>query len=264
MAAETTGFFFFQFFVFVFRFGVFMAASVTLDEMVSRLESATDTANDTFFSTTEKRDFIRVAVAETWDKIVSAGLSDKGVKSVNFTATSGTLEYPVATVCPDGDFYKVSALYVVENASSGLNRPIERINPAEVYGYRPPQGSVSMKLYYIPTAPTFKVAGVYDGAATFDGINGWEEHSIATAAMAMMKKKDDDWQKHASRKAELEQRIAQMASSDYSGPSRVVRRRRGYGRFREPFWAGLGSGVTGWNIRGDKLELYSYVGVLPV
>lgn len=230
------------------------------------MEVAVDAVNDTFFTTDEKRDAIRVAVAETWDKIVSAGLSEKGVKSVTFTAVPGTLSYDLATVVTAGDFYKVSALYVVEDAASGLNRPIERINPAEVYGYRPPQNGATMRLYYIPTAPTFKVGGVYSGSSTFDGINGWEEHSIATAAMALAKKRDDDWQKHFTRKQELERRIAEMGNTDFSGPSRVVRRRhrQRYGLMREPYWASMSSNINAWNIRGGSIELYSYVGVIPV
>lgn len=241
-----------------------MAASVTLDELVSRLELATDIANDTFYTTTEKRDLIRSAVAETWDKITSSGLSEKHVKSVTFSAVAGQYEYPIATVITAGDFYKVSSLYVVD--STNVYRPIERINPAEIYGFRPPTDTPTMKLYYIPVAPTFKTAGVYDGATTFDGINGWEEHAIQTAAIAVMKKKQDDWQPFAQRKAELEQRIATMANTDYSGPSRVVKRRgNGYGRWgSQPFWMQYRSTVNAWGIRGDKIELYSYAGAMPV
>lgn len=237
-----------------------MAASVTLDELVSRLEAATDTANDTFFSTTEKRDYIRAAVAETWDKITASGLSEKHVKNVTFSAVAGQYEYPISTVITAGDFYKVASLYVVDDSGAQVYRPIERINPAEIYGFRPPTSTASLKLYYIPTAPTFQVAGVYSGSATFDGINGWEEHSIAGAAIAMMKKKEDDWQKHATRKAEMEQRIANMANTDYSGPSRVVRRRgNSYGRgASRAFWNLFQTTVVAWGIRGDKIELYSH------
>jgi hypothetical protein len=54
---------------------------------------------------------------------------------------------------------------------------------------------VSVKLYYIPKPPTFKDTQMVPGMthASFDGINGWEEHSVVTAAMYLKAKKEDDY-----------------------------------------------------------------------
>jgi hypothetical protein len=74
---------------------------------------------------------------------------------------------------------------------------------------------VSVKLYYIPKPPTFKdTQWAWDDAASFDGINGFEEHSVVTAAMYLKQKKEDDYGFYSQRKAELEQRIADMAMND--------------------------------------------------
>lgn len=236
-----------------------MARTLTLDEMVGRLEDITDTKNDTHLSLTEKRDIITSAAAETWDCIIASGTSDKYVKNCSFNTVSGQLEYNLQSsgIVPDTDFYKVHQLYVDEG--SGQRRSIMRINPAEVLSFRPVQGTVPMILYYIPTAPTFKTSGQYVGASTFDGISGWEEHTLQTAATTVAKKKNDDWRPFAQRKQELEERIAHMGNVNWGEPTRVVRRRS---RSQDP-WALWRQTVNAWNIRGDKLELYYLHGYVP-
>lgn len=231
----------------------------TLAELRSRLEKLTDTENDTHLSTTEKNEIIASAAAETYDKILSAGLGEKYVRSVTFNTIAGTQEYDLtsATYVPLQDFYKVHQLYVDEGNSQF--RPVSRINSAEVMTFRPPTTVVAMKLFYIPCAPTFKVAGVFSDAATFDGVSGWEEHLLQTAAIAVKAKKEDDAGPYIRRKAELEQRIAFMGRTDHSEPTRVVRRRY---RTNDPFSLYRGN-VNAWLIRGDKLNLLYHWGYVP-
>ena len=236
-----------------------MARTVTLDELVSRLEKETDTENDTHLSTTEKREYIAAAASETWDHIISTGESDKHVKSSSFNTIANTLTYDLqsATYVPDTDFYKVATLYVDEG--NGQRRPLMRINPAEVMSFRPVQAVVPIILYYIPTAPTFKVAGAFVGSSTFDGISGWEDHVVQGAAIKVAVKKNEDSSPYRRRKMELEERMAHMGSANWGEPARIVRRRS---RAQDP-WALWRQTVNAFNLRGDKLELYYLHGYQP-
>lgn len=231
-----------------------MARTKTRAELRTRLEQITDTENDAHLSTTEKNEILNSAIAETWDHIVSAGLAEKYVKSATFSTVADTLEYNLETICTDGDFYRIHQLYVDEG--SGQLRPLTRLAPAEIQSFRPPSSVVSMKLYYIPSAPMLESG---DDSETFDGINGWEEHTLMTAACAVKFKKDDDYNQFYRRKKELEQRIASMGNIDFGEPARVVRKRK---RSLDPFLM-YRNNINAYCVRGDKLELYYNYGYIP-
>lgn len=237
-----------------------MSRSWTLAQLRGRLEKMTDTENDTHLSTTEKNDYISAAAAETWDKIVQA-CPDQYVTTQTFSTVAGQLEYALSSIVSAGDFYRVHSLYV--NEGNGQYRPIDRINPAEVQSFRPPQTVVAMQLRYIPCAATFKTTGpspTYDDTLTFDGINGWEEHVLNTAALAIKAKREEDRGPFFQRKKELEARIASMGHADWSGPSRVVRRRNRLNR--DPFYV-YQNNVNAWVYRNGKLELMYLHGYVP-
>lgn len=227
-----------------------MARSFTPEELLARLRENCDIENDQHLSDTELYKILSSAVAETWDRIISAGLHEQYVKNVSFAVTSGTQEYSLATICTDGDFYKIHQLFV--NEGDGRLRPIVRINSAEQYGYKPPQQSCTMKLYYIPCAPELEADG-----ASFDGINGFEEHTLALAEITVRKKRMEDYSGAARRKQEMEQRIASMGNTDWAEPPRVVRRRA---RAADPFWV-YKADVNAYILRGNKLELVYYYGL---
>lgn len=231
-----------------------MTRQFTLDQLVSRLEKMTDAENDTHLSTTEKQEIIASSAAETWDHIVASGLGERFTKLANFSSVSGQRAYDLtsSTYIPDQDFYKLQSIYIDEGG--GHLRPLERINPAEVRAFRPPPASIPVVFYYIPCAPTFKDnMGAFDGTKTFDGINGWEEHTLVTAAITVKMKKEDDYSGYARRKAELEERIAHMGSQDASQPARVTRRR---GTTRAGYWYPYHGMINAYGIRGNNLELY--------
>lgn len=235
-----------------------MARTFTLQELRTKLRSRTDIVSDTHLSDDELNEFITSAAADTWDVIISSGLAgEQYVKQVSFSSVANQLEYSLATVCPDGDFYKIHQLYVDEG--SGQLRPVPRINPAEIQSFRPPQSAITLKLYYIPAAPTFKTAGVFDNNATFDGINGWEEHTLATAEFNIRKKRDEDYTGALRRKNEMEARIQSMASAGWDEPPRVVRRRH---RSNDPFML-FRNNINAYGIRSGKLELYYHYGYVP-
>lgn len=233
---------------------------VTYGELLSQLETDTDTENDTHLSNQKKRELINAAVSETWDFIINHGLAEKYVKYEEFTSTQGTLEYPFATICPDGDFYRIHQIYVME--SNGQMRPLRRVQPSELMAFKAPQQQVRLRIYYIPCAPnpsTEDADSVAWEATTFDGINGWEEHSVMVAALRVKMKKDDSFHQFNTRKQQLEARIASLANVDFAEPPRIARKR---GRNTDP-WLLFQQNVNAYGVRSDNLELYFYEGYLP-
>ena len=230
----------------------------TLPELDERLRSLLNIQNDRHVDRDERYAFLVSAVQEAWDLIVKSGLAEQYVKKVSFNTVANQMEYEIEPedgtgLIDDGDFYKVSAIYVDEG--NGHLRSIERINPAEILYHQAPQAVVPMWLYYIPAAPTFKDENEdWDEEETFDGINGWEELVLQTAALNICQKKGDDYNQYYRRKKDLEQRIATMGNTDWSGPTRVVRRARR--RVADRLFFPFSSNVTAWGIRGGKLELY--------
>lgn len=231
-----------------------MDRTMKLKELRARLQEMTATENDEDMTVRELNDIIISAAAETVDHMITSGLSEQTVKTATFSTTSGTLEYDLssASIVPDQDFYKVSKVFVDEGG--GQYRPIERINVGDRQAYRPPQSTVSIILHYIPLATNFKDSnGEYNDEATFDGINGWEEHTLCTAAMQVKAKKEEDFSYYARRKAELEERMAFLGNTDFSGPATVVRRR---GRQARNSFFPYQNQVSAWSIRNKQIALY--------
>lgn len=234
-----------------------MARAVLASELLSRLRQVCDAENDTHLTDAELYRYLTSAVSETWELLTHEGLGDEGIRKAVFTTTSGTLEYPLSsvscsidgggTVAGIADFWKVKTLYVSEG--NGQRRPISRVGPNEQRALRAVAGSYSMTLCYIPCAPTFST-----GAESFDGINGWEEHVIQTAAITLKAKKEDDTGQYRARKRELEDRMRKFANRSNDEAPTVVRRYRQ--NRHAALFAPYNSNVTAWDIRGGKLELY--------
>lgn len=222
-----------------------MARSFTRAQLRTRLEQLTDTENDPHLSTAEKDSIINSAIAETWDVICGSGLGENFVKKVSFNTVSGQTEYDFATIVPAGDFYRIYTVYADEGNSQ--YRALTRIGPAEILNYRAPTMAVPMVLSYIPCAPI-----ISSDSTSFDGINGWEEHTLMTAAIAVKMKKQDSYQPYAQRKAELEKRMREMGDVDFGQVQRVQRRRKPTGSLYYPYF----SQVNTYVVRGGKLELY--------
>jgi len=223
---------------------------VTLGQLLTRLEEITDTENDTHLSTDEKYGILVSAICDVWDIITSSGQAEQYVKKVSFTTVANQLEYNFETICTDGDFYKVSSLYV--NEQNGHRRPIQRVNVGEIYPFKAPQTATAMELHYIPCAPSFKSGGNYNANATWNGYNGWEELVLQTAAITVKVKKEDDAGPYRARRQELIDRISKMANTDWQEPPRVVRRRR----VRQDPFLPFRNDVTAYAVRGGKLELF--------
>lgn len=223
------------------------ARTFTIDALITRLEQLCDIENDTHLSSAEKFSIMNSAIAETWDLLCEVGLGEKKLSSATFNSVSGTQDYDLFTIA--SDFYRIHSLYV--NEGNGHYRPLTRINPSEVAPFKAPTSAVSLKLYYIPYSP------VLTTGQSFDGINGWEEHTLMTAACAVKMKREEDYNLFYRRKKELEQRIRSAGAVDRGEPMRVSRKRK-----RDPFYL-FNKPINAYCVRGNNLELYYYDGYIP-
>lgn len=231
-----------------------MARTVLASELLARMRTGVDALGDTHVTDAEGYLALTSAVADTWDALLSSGIGTEGVKSVSFNTVVGQLEYPLATLA--ADFFQLRTMYVID--TDLRQRPVKRLNPSEEYIMKAPTTVVPMKLYYFPCAPVFST-----GAEVFDGINGWEEHTVQVACMTIKAKKMDDTGPFRARKRELEERMKTMANRLQDEAPRVVRRAiRGlYGslraRGRDGYSIPYQTGVRGYDLRGANLELFA-------
>ena len=231
-----------------------MNRSYKLKELRKRLLEMTSNVNDESFSIPELNEALISAAAETIDHIITSGLSEQTLKFVDIVTTPGQAEYGLdsATYIQDKDFYKIEKVFV--DYGNGQFPPIERINIGDILTYRPPTAAVNVRLYYIPLATNFKDAdGLYNDEAVFEGINGWEEHTLVTAAQTISNKKGEDYSFFSRRKQELEERIGFVGNTDFSGPARVTRKRSR----KDPYlYLPYQQLLSAWTLRGNKISFY--------
>lgn len=92
---------------------------------------------------------------------------------------------------------------------------------ADQVQFQPAPGTAwTLRCYYIPTFVDLGAAG--DGTDSFDGINGWEEWAVLTAAVKCLAKEESDPSALLALRADLDARIARMADRDDSEPRRVA------------------------------------------
>lgn len=207
----------------------------------------TDTVGDEHLSLGEKNRFIVAAAAETIDALISSGLSEQTALEHEFTTATGAVDMANEV----DDFYKILKVYVKEG--TGVYRPIERINLQDVYGYRPVTSSLTFKILYIPWSSKLQDSdGNFNDDATFDGINGWEEHTLCLAAAKVKRKKEEDYRPYEQEAAKHQERMAFMGNTDFSGPARVVRKRTN----RRADYFPYQTTVSGWTLRSKNITFY--------
>ena len=227
--------------------------------MLASVLSETDAQNDTHLSTAEVYKFLSDAAADTWDKICSSSLGGEFVKYVYFQTVTGQQDYPLTSSIWSSsptlsspaaitDFYQNRILYC--NDGNGLYRPVQRVTPDEQYALKAPTAVMTMKLAYLPCAPVFTT-----GNEVWDGINGWEGHTIMGACIKVKAKKEDDTSPYRTRMREIEDRIQKHANRNLQEPPRVIRRRAAarWATRTLPYSGGVG----GWDLVNGVFQLYS-------
>lgn len=198
-----------------------MARTITLLQLRTRVRQLTDTENDTHVSDAELNSILNNAISETYDLLIQHAPPDYFRKTVTFSTTPGTVSYQLATIIPAGDFYKLRKIYVSDGDATGPWRTLDPVQDEELVTTEAVRTTSLIRMDYIPFSPTLSL-----DADTFDGINGWEEHAIASACADVKAKREEDISPYLRRKDQLAARIAKMAPRDAGNPQRVSRKKR--------------------------------------
>jgi hypothetical protein len=206
--------------------------AVTLASMREQARQRADMVNSEFCSDAEINQYINNSAAELYDLLVSVN-EDYFVSSTpqSISVTSGTDSYDLAA-----DFYKALGvdlylngswvtmkpfMFAERNAYQGMmfDMPFRyRIRGGKISFVPVPSGNHTVQIWYIP-----RFTALASDAATFDGINGWEEYVIVDAAIKMLQKEESDVSVLLAQKEALKARINTMAANRDSGsPQRIV------------------------------------------
>lgn len=180
------------------------------------------------FPDAEVNRYVNEGIAACYDLLVEVYGNDYYGTSTTFSTVNGTRAYALPA-----DFYKLHVLF--RSTGSTENVPLEpasttdevwlrnikgvypthyRLRAGYVDLYPIPGGVFTIENHYVPC-----VAVLSSDAATFDGINGWEEYPAVMAARTMATK-DEDFELVAAlsaRLAELTERIRRMAPARDAG-----------------------------------------------
>lgn len=230
-----------------------MAASVTLASMLTRARRLAQMEGGTTFVTdAEVEQWLNDGLRDLYDLLIAARGEDYYAVSaaVTYSALIDGWALPAAfyrameVVLYDGStYYSAPRAEVADLArswnvhanggASSLADCSYRLTETEIELMPMPAAKTTtvVNLYYLPTLTTVGTGG------SFDGINGWEEYAVLSAAIRMLKKEGtlDIAQALEVERARIEQRIGRLASTRDAGrPKRIADTRRDWAGRR--FW----------------------------
>jgi hypothetical protein len=95
-----------------------------------------------------------------------------------------------------------------------------------------------------------------------DGINGYEAHTLACAAIYVKAKKEEDQSPYEKEKARQEARMAMMAKRDNNEPRRIVERKTQWQRQWRYGLLSYNAAVHMYDVVGDNIEIYRNDGII--
>jgi len=217
--------------------------SVTLLSMRTQARQRADMVGSTFISDSELNSYINNSVAELHDIMIQAYGSEYIVSTALYTLPSFTdtamgiapfdlAYYDIATVVGASDFYKLVGIDArVNNVNWSTLSPINwnernrmqryggaggmwftplryRLMGAKLYITPVPSVPLSIRLWYIPTAPILSA----DGDTLLD-LNAYSEYVVVDAAIKMMQKEESDVSVLMAQKVALKRRIEEAANN---------------------------------------------------
>ena len=216
-----------------------MARTFTVSELITRVRERSNTERSNFVTDDEIIRYIDQGYTKLYDLIVSK-FENYYISDYSFTTTGATQFFDLPN-----DFYKMVGLDQFQNFSgSGENaltvRPFnfnERnrynnilfaVTAAAFYRYLiqgskikilpAPDAGITFKMWYVP-APV----KITTSAQTIDGVSGWEEVVILTAAIQVMNKQELDSSALKREQLEAIDRVITMATErDAALPERVT------------------------------------------
>lgn len=234
-----------------------MARTFTAAQLESRLRKMTDTQNDTHLTEAEMFEYLSAAQAETIDKLIQLGAGEFLTKKQTFSTVANQSDYPLSTVFSAGDFYKLLSIQAQVN---GRWVPLRRVVRESSYVLLPPAASgIQLRANYLPYSTKISA-----GTDVVDGINGFEEHTLATAAISVKAKKEEDTSPYEKLKARQEARMELQAKRDVNEPRRIVERKNQWHRQWRYGLLAYNSNVHMYDIVGDNIEIYRNEGIIGI
>lgn len=208
--------------------------SVTVASLILRAQQRADMENSKHVSDAEWLTYIDIGYKALYDVLVSK-FEDYYTTTTTFTVASGDSTAPLPT-----DFYKMRGLDRADGGSDyyslrpfnfenrnrkGFYQRYRGIEPSVQYRimsgsliFEPTdQAAGNYKLWYIPAATS-----ITSTAQTIDGVNGWEEFIVITAAMKALIKEESDVSVLAAEQNDIRARIEHMAQSRDAGQTERI------------------------------------------
>jgi hypothetical protein len=185
---------------------------------------------------------------EYWDLLIEAGPPNLLNTTVTFSTIADQQAYAIDTVCPAGNFYKLSGIYLV--LSDGTRMPLRQFQDTQAQAWQPvTTGGDTVQINYIKCCPV--MTSTTSPTEAVEGYNGWEEFLVQRIAMEIKKKRQEDYKPFQEGAARLESRIRKMANPDKWEPSTIIRRKNA----PVGSWYLNASGPNAYMLRGTYIEL---------
>src|SRR5688572_27255307 len=206
-----------------------MARTRTLAQLQTSVRLMTDTVNDGHITDAFLLERINDGIAGLWDILVGCDPSRHRV-SATMNATAGTLAYELPEDFHSAialDFVRGDERYPVEEfkfdeRTFGLDSYVDAYGIPrtryEIAGQGIDGSAASLRFDRDPGTNTYELHYVQcpqllaDAGDTFDGVAGWEEWVIRTAAIAVCERQERDTSVHFREREKIEQRIRVYAA----------------------------------------------------
>lgn len=217
-------------------------ATRTLAQLRTEVRQTADMENaDAYLDNDEVDRYVNEAITELWDLLLEVHGQEWYLEEYTFTTTAGTAEYTIddsetaafyilkgVDIEIDENRYPLSPYNLLNRNLNGKGKPSwyrlkGNVNKdTGVYTKKirlqpKPDSAYTIHLLYVPSAPTLD-----DDADVWDGHNGWEEYIVVTAAIRVRIKEESDTEQLELRKAQLEQRIRNLAGDRDFATTEIV------------------------------------------
>lgn len=213
--------------------------SITLAELITDIRNRADMENSEFVSDAELTRLINKSIAELHDLLIQAYEGDYYVEEVEFTTSGQAESYPISTVVPAGNFYKLRGLDAKLNGTDwrtirpfnfnernknkyggdflGITNVRYRLLGSNIRFTPIPDDNMDMKLWYIPTAQV-----LVNNTDSYDDFNGYSEYVIVDVAIKILNKEESDVSVLMSEKKDLKRRLEEAANNRDAGAGDTV------------------------------------------
>lgn len=208
--------------------------SITLAQLRLEARQRADMTNSTFVTDSELTSYINNSISELHDILVQSYGEDYYINDVSFTTANKAESYEIASIIPNGDFYKIRGVDAKLNNSdwftlkpfnfnernknlgsttnSGISSVKYRLLGSNIMFTPIPDDSIDVKIWYIPLAQT-----LVDDTDSYNDLNNYSEYVIVDVAIKMLQKEESDVSVLAHQKQALKERINSASKNRDAG-----------------------------------------------